>query len=72
MPSRSESTSPLGLATELGVILLIIYTPAGHWLFDTAPVDATVWLLAVGGAVLMWVLEEGRKLWLRQGLASNV
>ena len=72
MPSRSESTSPLGLATELGVILLIIYTPAGHWLFDPAPVDATVWLLAVGGAVLMWVLEEGRKLWLRQGLASNI
>ena len=62
----------LGLAAELGVILFIIYTPAGHWLFGTAPVDASVWLLAVGSALLMCVLEEGRKLWLRQGLASNV
>ena len=62
----------LGLAAELGVILFIIYTPAGHWLFGTAPVDASVWLLAVGSALLMCVLEEGRKLWLRQGMASNV
>ncbi|MCK9389440.1 MAG: cation-translocating P-type ATPase C-terminal domain-containing protein, partial [Sulfuritalea sp.] len=56
----------LGLAAELGVILFIIYTPAGHWLFGTAPIDAKVWLLALAGAALMWMLEEMRKAWLRR------
>jgi len=61
----------LGLAAELGVILFIIYTPAGNWLFGTAPVGGGVWLLATVGAVLMWVLEEMRKAWLRRMLASR-
>ena len=55
----------LGLATELGVILLITYTPAGHWLFGTAAIGGEVWLLAAGAALLMLLLEELRKLWLR-------
>ena len=55
----------LGLATELGVILLITYTPAGHWLFGTAAIGSEVWLLAAGAALLMLLLEELRKLWLR-------
>jgi len=59
----------LGLAAELGVILFIIYTAAGNWLFGTAPVGANVWLLALAGAALMWVLEEVRKAWLRRMLA---
>jgi calcium-translocating P-type ATPase len=62
----------LGLAAELGVILFIIYTPAGNWLFGTAPVGMSVWLLAVAGAALMWVLEEMRKAWLRRTLAVAV
>jgi calcium-translocating P-type ATPase len=53
----------LGLAAELGVILFIIYTPAGQWLFGTAAIGAEVWLLALAGAALMWALEEGRKAW---------
>jgi calcium-translocating P-type ATPase len=56
----------LGIATELGLILLIVYTPAGNWLFGTAPIDAEVWLLAGCFAALMWALEEGRKAWLRR------
>jgi sodium/potassium-transporting ATPase subunit alpha len=56
----------IGLAAELGVILAIIYTPAGNWLFGTAPLGAEVWLLAVAGAGVMWVLEEARKAWLRR------
>jgi calcium-translocating P-type ATPase len=60
----------LGLVAELGVILFIIYTPAGNWLFGTAPIGGTAWLLALAGAVLMWVLEEGRKAWLRRMLAA--
>jgi calcium-translocating P-type ATPase len=55
-----------GLSAELVTILLIIYTPAGHWLFGTAPVGAVVWLWALAGAALMWALEEVRKVWLRR------
>ena len=61
----------LGLAAELGVILFIIYTPAGHWLFGTAAIGAEVWLAAVASAALMWVLEEVRKIWLRRMLAGR-
>jgi magnesium-transporting ATPase (P-type) len=60
----------IGLATELAVIVFIIYTPAGNWLFGTAPIDAQAWLLALAGAALMWALEEGRKAFLRRRLAS--
>ena len=60
----------LGLAAELAVILLIIYTPAGNWLFGTAPIGVEPWLLALAGAALMWALEEGRKAWQRRMLAA--
>ncbi|MDD5176890.1 MAG: cation-transporting P-type ATPase [Sterolibacterium sp.] len=56
----------IGLAAELGLILFIIYTPAGNWLFGTAPIAATAWLLAIACALLMWVAEEVRKAWLRR------
>jgi magnesium-transporting ATPase (P-type) len=56
----------LAVAVELGVILLIVYTPAGNWLFGTAPIGAEVWLLALAGAAVMLVLEEMRKLWQRR------
>ena len=62
----------LGLAAELGVILFIIYTAAGNWLFGTAPIGVDVWLLALVGAALMWLLEEMRKAWLRRALAQAV
>lgn len=55
----------LGVAAELLILLFIIYTPAGNWLFGTAPVGAEVWLLALAFAVLMGALEETRKAWLR-------
>ncbi len=61
----------LGLAAELVMILLIIYTPTGNWLFGAAPIDATVWLWALGCAGVMWALEELRKVWLRRGLAGK-
>ncbi len=58
----------LGLAAELAVILFIIYTPAGNWLFGTAPIGAEPWLLALVGAALMGALEEARKAWQRRRL----
>ncbi|MBK7414471.1 MAG: cation-transporting P-type ATPase [Dechloromonas sp.] len=56
----------IGLAAELGVILAIIYTTAGNWLFGTAPLGSEVWLLALAGASVMWIVEEARKAWLRR------
>ncbi len=56
----------LGIAAELGLLLFIVYTPAGNWLFGTAPVGMDVWLIAVVLAVLMGLLEEARKAWLRR------
>ncbi len=61
----------LGLASELGLILFIIYTPAGNWLFGTAPIGGEVWGLALAAAVLLWAVDEVRKLWLRRGLAAT-
>ena len=55
----------LGIAAELLMMLFIIYTPAGNWLFGTAPVGADVWLIALALAGLMGGLEEIRKAWLR-------
>jgi sodium/potassium-transporting ATPase subunit alpha len=56
----------LGIAVELGLLLFIVYTPAGNWLFGTAPVGADVWLFAVVLAMLMGIVEEARKAWLRR------
>ncbi|HMA13078.1 MAG TPA: cation-transporting P-type ATPase, partial [Steroidobacteraceae bacterium] len=36
-----------GIAAELGLLLFIVYTPAGNWLFGTAPVGVEVWIFAV-------------------------
>jgi len=62
----------LGIAAELGLAVFIVYTPAGNWLFDTAPIGPQVWLLALAGAVLMGMLEEARKIWLRRALAEKL
>jgi sodium/potassium-transporting ATPase subunit alpha len=62
----------MGLAAELALILFIIYTPAGNWLFGTAPVGADVWLLALACAALMWVMEETRKAWRRRLVDGSV
>lgn len=59
----------LGIAVELLMMLFIIYTPTGNWLFGTAPVGAEVWLLALAGALLMGGVEEIRKAWLRRASA---
>ena len=56
----------LGIATEIGLLLFIAYLPTGNWLFGTAPIGVEVWLLALALAVLMGMLEEVRKAWLRR------
>ena len=55
----------LGVGAELLLLLFIVYTPTGNWIFGTAPVTGDVWLLALGAAAAMGVFEEARKAWLR-------
>ncbi|KAF0192851.1 MAG: ATPase P-type (transporting) HAD superfamily subfamily IC [Gammaproteobacteria bacterium] len=50
-----------GITVELILILLIVYTPIGQYLFGTAPLDAGVWLYMLPFTLLMFVLEEARK-----------
>jgi sodium/potassium-transporting ATPase subunit alpha len=50
-----------GLALELALLLLIVYTPWGNALFGTAPLGLDVWLLVLPLAFLMGLLEEARK-----------
>ena len=52
----------IGIAVELALTLLIVYTPIGHRLFATAPLPLAVWLFVVPWAVLMLLSEELRKL----------
>ncbi|HEX5675503.1 MAG TPA: cation-transporting P-type ATPase, partial [Azonexus sp.] len=61
----------LGIAAEIGLLLFIVYTPGGNWLFGTAPLEAEVWLAAIALAVVMGMLEEMRKAWVRRSLRRD-
>ena len=60
-----------GVAAELALIALIVYTNVGNWLFGTAPVGSDVWPLALIAALLMVALEEARKAWARRRIGSS-
>jgi calcium-translocating P-type ATPase len=62
----------LAISAELGLLLAIVYTPLGNWLFGTAPLDGQVWWLAALFALAMWALEEARKLGLRRRAARSL
>ncbi len=51
----------VGIAAEIGLILLIDYTSWGNLLFGTAPISLDVWLFVIPFALGMLVLEEVRK-----------
>ncbi|WP_354601597.1 cation-translocating P-type ATPase [Uliginosibacterium flavum] len=57
-----------GLAAELGLLLVIVYTPLGNALFGTAPLAAAVWCYALPFALLLGVMEEARKALIRRWL----
>ncbi len=59
----------LGIVAEIGLILLIDYTPLGNRIFGTAPISAEVWLFVIPFAVGMLALEEVRKRLVRRGSA---
>jgi calcium-translocating P-type ATPase len=52
-----------GILVEIGLILLIDYTPWGNLVFGTAPIAREVWFFVIPFAVGMLFLEEIRK-WL--------
>jgi sodium/potassium-transporting ATPase subunit alpha len=50
-----------GVAVELALILLIVYTPWGNAIFGTSPIAADVWLFVLPFTLVMLMLEEVRK-----------
>jgi hypothetical protein len=54
---------------EVGLILLITYTPWGNLLLGTAPLPLAVWLFLLPWALGMITLEELRKYLARRRLA---
>ncbi|MEI7613509.1 MAG: cation-transporting P-type ATPase [Betaproteobacteria bacterium] len=56
----------LGLAVEIGLLLLIIYSPAGHWVFATQAFSIKVWWLIGALALVFGGLEESRKFLFRR------
>ncbi len=50
-----------GIAFELTLLLLIVYTPWGNLLFGTAPLNAAVWWSIIAFMPGMLLLEELRK-----------
>jgi calcium-translocating P-type ATPase len=60
-----------GVAVELGLILIIVYTPWGNLAFGTHPIGIEVWLFAAPFAMAMLALEELRKAVVRRRLAAG-
>ena len=62
--SFSLSSNPLiwwGIATEVLIILLIVYTPWGNRLFGTSPIPWDAWRFMFPFAIGMVVVEKSRK-----------
>ena len=66
LPLFGNPLITLGIVAEIGIILLIDYTPAGQALFGTAPIGWRAWLIVLPFAFGMLMLEEGRKAVMRR------
>lgn len=51
----------LGIVVELLLLAIVILTPPGQYVFGTAPFDAWLFLVMIGGGVFIYALEEVRK-----------
>jgi len=58
----------IGIAPELILDALIIYTPLGNSLFGCSPIGANVWLLLIPFALLLLVADELRKYVVRRSM----
>lgn len=57
---------PIGLVAELGIILLITYSPIGNKLFVTSEFEPLIWALIFVLALGFGALEETRKYFVRR------
>jgi len=60
-----------GIAFELLLLALIVYTPWGNALFGTAPLDAAIWWFILPFGIGMLLLEEARKAVARRCIAPS-
>ncbi|NTV71527.1 MAG: cation-transporting P-type ATPase [Azonexaceae bacterium] len=56
-----------GLASEIGLMAVILYTPLGNRLFGTAPLPLEVFLYALPFVLFLGLAEEARKWFVRRG-----
>jgi len=61
----------LGVLSEIGLIVVIDYTPWGNMILGTAPIPREVWLFVLPFSVAMLALEELRKWLARQALRNR-
>ena len=61
----------IGVAAEIVLILLIVYTPFGNAAFGTGPLTAQAWLLMILLGLAFGLLEELRKWFMRRFGAGN-
>jgi len=60
----------VGMLVEVGLQLIIVYSPFGQQIFRTAALPLTAWLVAMPFALALFVADEGRKALARR-LTSN-
>ncbi len=56
----------LGLAAEISLLLVIVFSSAGNWLFATQAFPAGIWVWLVALALAFGMLEEARKFMMRR------
>jgi sodium/potassium-transporting ATPase subunit alpha len=64
----------VGVAVEVAILLIIVYTPLGHMVFQTGPLPLWVYGPLIAGAIFLVLAEELRKLVagrMRTGLSSG-
>jgi calcium-translocating P-type ATPase len=71
LPFFSNPLITAGIVAEIAIILLIVYTPAGHALFGAAALGWHGWLIMLPFTVGTLMLEEGRKAFMRRVAESS-
>ena len=56
----------VGIATELALIVLLLYVPALQRLFGTAPLPLPNWLFLFAWTPILLIADEGRKALVRR------
>jgi sodium/potassium-transporting ATPase subunit alpha len=51
----------IGIAFEIALQLFIVYHPWGNAIFSTSPIPLSVWIVLIPFAVILFVVEEARK-----------